>query len=68
MSPPAVLAPAAPAEGTTGAATGVKAAAPVVSARALQASDGDTIDGRWALRQDDLNWANDLAITYRRRR
>jgi hypothetical protein len=32
------------------------------------ARDGDTIDGRWELREDDLNWKSDLEITYRRRR
>jgi hypothetical protein len=32
------------------------------------ADDGDTIEGRWELCQDDLNWENDLEITYRRRR
>ena len=32
------------------------------------ADDGDTVDGRWELCQDDVNWEKDLAITYRRRR
>lgn len=27
---------------------------------------GDTIVGRWELRRDDVHWADDLAITYRR--
>jgi hypothetical protein len=26
----------------------------------------DAIDGRWQLRRDDVHWADDLAITYRR--
>ena len=30
--------------------------------------DGDTLDGRWELSQDDVQWENDLAIIYRRRR
>jgi hypothetical protein len=29
---------------------------------------GDTVDGRWELCRDDVNWANDLEIIYRRRR
>lgn len=29
---------------------------------------GDTIAGTWELCQDDQNWKDDLAITYRRRR
>jgi len=28
--------------------------------------DRDTIDGRWQLCGDDVNWKNDLEITYRR--
>jgi hypothetical protein len=33
-----------------------------------QVSDGgDTIVGKWELRPDDVNWADDLEITYRRR-
>jgi hypothetical protein len=32
------------------------------------ADGGETIDGRWELCQDDMNWNNDLQITYRRRR
>jgi hypothetical protein len=32
------------------------------------AHDGNTIDGLWDLCEDDMNWENDLAITYRRRR
>lgn len=32
------------------------------------AHDGDTVHGRWELRQDDLNWKSDLEIIYRRRR
>jgi hypothetical protein len=32
------------------------------------APDGDSIDGRWELCEDDQNWKNDLEITYRRRR
>ncbi len=31
------------------------------------ADGGDTIMGRWQLCRDDLHWADDLAITYRRR-
>jgi hypothetical protein len=31
------------------------------------ADGGATIDGRWDLCQDDVNWNNDLQITYRRR-
>jgi hypothetical protein len=31
-------------------------------------ADGDTIDGRWQLRADDVKWENDLEITYRRSR
>ena len=32
-------------------------------------ADADqTIDGLWELREDDVNWASDLRITYRRRR
>jgi hypothetical protein len=30
--------------------------------------DGDTIEGRWELCQDDVKWESDLEITYRRRR
>jgi hypothetical protein len=30
-------------------------------------SDGNTVTGRWELCQDDVNWAYDLEITYRRR-
>ena len=30
------------------------------------ADDGNTIDGRWELREDDVHWKNDLGITYRR--
>lgn len=33
----------------------------------LFADGGDTIVGRWQLRRDDVHWADDLAITYRRR-
>jgi hypothetical protein len=29
--------------------------------------DGNTVTGRWELCQDDVNWVNDLEITYRRR-
>ena len=29
---------------------------------------GDTIVGRWELRRDDVHWADDLAITYRRQK
>jgi hypothetical protein len=29
--------------------------------------DGDTVVGRWQLRRDDVHWADDLRITYRRR-
>lgn len=29
---------------------------------------GDAIDGQWELCRDDVNWINDLQITYRRRR
>jgi hypothetical protein len=29
---------------------------------------GDTIDGRWEVCEDDLNWQKDLEITYRRRK
>jgi hypothetical protein len=32
------------------------------------AGNGDTIDGRWELCQDDISWESDLQITYRRRR
>jgi hypothetical protein len=32
------------------------------------ADGGETIDGRWELCQDDVNWDNDLEITYLRRR
>jgi hypothetical protein len=32
------------------------------------ADSGDTIVGRWQLRQDELNWDDDLEITYRRRK
>jgi hypothetical protein len=32
------------------------------------ARDGDTLDGRWEVSQDDVNWEKDLEITYRRRR
>ena len=31
------------------------------------ADGGDTIAGRWQLRRDDINWDDDLEITYRRR-
>jgi hypothetical protein len=31
------------------------------------ADGGETIDGRWQLCEDDVNWKNDLQITYRRR-
>ena len=31
------------------------------------ADGGDTIAGTWQLCQDDVTWADDLAITYRRR-
>jgi hypothetical protein len=31
------------------------------------ADGGETIDGRWQLCEDDVNWNNDLQITYRRR-
>jgi hypothetical protein len=30
-------------------------------------ADGDTIAGMWELCEDDVNWKDDLAITYRRR-
>ncbi|HMJ54041.1 MAG TPA: hypothetical protein VK540_18300 [Polyangiaceae bacterium] len=30
--------------------------------------DGESIDGRWELSEDDVNWKNDLEITYRRRK
>jgi hypothetical protein len=30
--------------------------------------DGATIDGRWELSEDDVNWRDDLRITYRRGR
>jgi hypothetical protein len=29
---------------------------------------GDTIVGRWQLREDDVHWVDDLEITYRRRK
>lgn len=29
--------------------------------------EGDTISGVWQLRRDDVHWADDLKITYRRR-
>jgi hypothetical protein len=32
------------------------------------ADGGETIDGRWQLCEDNVNWNNDLQITYRRRR
>ena len=32
------------------------------------ADGGDTIAGLWQLCEDDVNWADDLQITYRRRR
>jgi hypothetical protein len=31
-----------------------------------RADGGETIDGLWELRRDDVNWENDLKITYRR--
>jgi hypothetical protein len=31
------------------------------------ADGGDTIDGRWQLREDDVNWNDDVEITYRRK-
>jgi hypothetical protein len=31
------------------------------------ADGGDTIAGRWQLREDDVHWHDDLQITYRRR-
>ena len=31
------------------------------------ADGGETIDGRWELCEDDVNWKDDLQITYRRR-
>jgi hypothetical protein len=31
------------------------------------ANGGETIDGRWQLCEDDVNWNNDLPVTYRRR-
>jgi hypothetical protein len=31
------------------------------------AHDGNTVTGRWELSQDDVNWANHLETTYRRR-
>jgi hypothetical protein len=31
------------------------------------AEDGETIEGRWELCQDDVSWTSDLEITYRRR-
>ena len=34
----------------------------------LLADRGETIVGRWQLRRDDLQWDNDLEITYRRRK
>ena len=32
------------------------------------AADGDRIDGRWELSEDNVNWTADLEIAYRRRR
>ena len=32
------------------------------------ADGGDVIVGRWQLRRDDVNWADDVQITYRRER
>lgn len=32
------------------------------------ADSGRTITGRWQLRRDDIHWADDLAITYRRQK
>ena len=32
------------------------------------ADSGDTITGRWQLREDDVHWNDDLEITYRRRK
>jgi hypothetical protein len=32
------------------------------------AEGGETINGRWELCQDDVNWNNDLQIDYRRRK
>lgn len=29
-------------------------------------NDGNTIDGRWELSRDNVNWTSDLEITYRR--
>jgi len=34
----------------------------------LFSDDGDTLDGRWDLSEDDQNWVGDLRIIYRRRR
>ncbi len=34
----------------------------------LFSDDGDTLDGRWDLSEDDQNWVRDLRIIYRRRR
>lgn len=31
-----------------------------------RADDGETIDGLWEMRRDDVSWENDLKITYRR--
>jgi hypothetical protein len=31
-----------------------------------RAENGETIDGLWQLRRDDLSWENDLKITYQR--
>jgi hypothetical protein len=30
-------------------------------------ADGDTIEGLWKLSRDDSTWADDLALTFRRR-
>jgi hypothetical protein len=32
----------------------------------MWSADNAVIDGRWQLRRDDVHWADDLAITYRR--
>lgn len=43
--------------------------APGFSQRCINtfADGGDTIVGRWQLCRDDVNWHDDLEITYRRR-
>lgn len=40
--------------------------APEFSQRFNGTLDGDTIVGRWQLCRDDVNWTDDLKITYRR--